>query len=137
VPTAPTRAGLTDTKEGRLAIIVVIAGTILVVSAFANVLGNNAADTRARQVRAALREQLVGLSDAQALATPIDTKVIEGAVDRALAGHPGRMVAVGRPEHKRMTVVAIETGWTWWPRCVHAELRGNHTVLTQVNNGTC
>jgi hypothetical protein len=139
VPTAPSRReGLTDTKEGRLAIIVVVAGTILVVAAFANVLGNNAADAEADSVRAALREELGELPDDEALVLPAEQGgPIDKAVGRVLRRHPGELVAVGRPEHRHMTVVAVETGWTWWPRCVRAELRGDHTVLTRVSNGTC
>jgi hypothetical protein len=139
VPTAPSRReGLTETKEGRLAIIVVVAGTILVVSAFANVLGNNAADAEADSLREALREELGELPDDDVLALPPEQGgPVDDAVGRVLRDHPGELVAVGRPEHRRMTVVAVETGWTWWPRCVRAELRGDHTVLTRVAHGTC
>lgn len=136
---APPAAGegLTDTKQGRLTVIVAIAGVFLVGTTFANVLGNNAADDAATDVRAALREELAELPDDADLTFPADATPIEEAVARALSGHRGRLVAIGRPDHRRLTVVAVETGWTWWVRCVRAELRGTHTVLTRVAHGPC
>lgn len=131
------RDGLTETKEGRLTVIVALAGVFLVGTSFANVLGNNAADATAGDVRAALRDELAELPDDADLTFPADAAPIEEAVDRALAGERGRLVAIGRPDHRRMTVVAVETGWTWWVRCVRAELRGANTVLTRVAHGPC
>jgi hypothetical protein len=131
------REGLTDSKEGRLTIIVAAAGLFLVATTFANVLGNNAADRAAGDVRASLRAELAELPDDADLTFPADATPIEDAVDRALGSQGGRLIAVGRPDHRRMTVVAVETGWTWWLRCVRAELRGDHTVLTRVAHGPC
>jgi hypothetical protein len=128
---------LIDTKEGRMTVIVAVAGVFLVGSTFANVLGNNAADAAAGDVRVALREELAELPDDADETFPVDSPPIEEAVDRALAGHRGRLVGIGRPDHRRMTVVAVETGWTWWVRCVRAELRGANTVLTRVAHGPC
>lgn len=129
--------GLTDTKQGRLTVIVAIAGVFLVGTTFANVLGNNAADDTADDVRSALRQELAELPDDADLTFPAEQPPIEEAVDRALHGRRGRLVAIGRPDHRRLTVVAVETGWTWWVRCVRAELRGAHTVLTRVAHGPC
>lgn len=128
---------MTETRDGRLAIIVTIAGTVLVGASFVNVLGNNAADDRADDVRLGLRTELTELPDDAELTFPVDTGPIEAAVAQALDGRRGRLVAIGRPDHRRMTVVAVETGWTWWLRCIRAELRGDATVLTRVAPGPC
>ena len=85
----------------------------------------------------ALREELAELPDDAESTFPVDETPIEKAVSRALDGHHGRLVAIGRPDHRRMTVVAVETGWTWWVRCVRAELRGTNTVLTLLAHGPC
>ncbi|MGH9215861.1 MAG: hypothetical protein ACRDZS_06365, partial [Acidimicrobiales bacterium] len=55
--------GLTETKEGRLAIIVVVGGVLVVGGTLANVAMNNVADDRAERIRAALRQDLVSVSD--------------------------------------------------------------------------
>ena len=129
---------MTETKEGRLAIIVAIAGTVLVGGSFVNVLGNNAADDAADGVRAELRTELGELPDDEELTFPVDSGPITSAVDRALGSREGRLVTVGRPDdHRRLTVVVVETGWTWWLRCIRAELRGGGTVLTHVASGPC
>jgi hypothetical protein len=129
---------LTETKEGRLAIIVAIAGTVLVGGALVNVLGNNAADDVADAVRAELRTELGELPDEADLTFPVEAEPIEAGVARALDGREGRLVVVGRADdHRRLTVVVVETGWTWWLRCIKAELRGGGTVLTHVASGPC
>lgn len=129
---------LTETKEGRLAIIVAIAGTMLVGGSLVNVLGNNAADSAADDVRAALRTELGELPDDAELTFPVDPEPIESAVDRAVDTRDGRLVAVGRPdEHRDLTVLKVESGWTWWLRCIRVELRGQGTVLTHVASGPC
>jgi len=137
VPEPAARRGLTESRDGRLAVIVTLAGTVLVGASFLNVLGNNAADRRADDVRHGLRTELAELPDDAELTFPVDTGPIEAAVAQGLDGRRGRLVAIGRPDHRRMTVVAVETGWTWWLRCVRAELRGDATVLTRVAPGPC
>jgi hypothetical protein len=139
VPEPAAHRGLTESKDGRLAIIVALAGTVLVGASFVNVLGNNAADDAAERVRHGLRTELSELPDDAELTFPVDGAPIEAAVAQALAmdGRRGQLVAIGRPDHRHMTVVAVETGWTWWLRCIRAELRGQGTVLTRVAPGPC
>jgi hypothetical protein len=127
---------LTATKEGRLAIIVAVAGTVLVVATAANIVGNNRADAAADDVREGLRTELARLPDDEEHAFPVDPGPIQAAVDQAMGRHPGGWVAVAAPDDRK-TVVLVETGWTLWMRCIRVELRGDATVLTHVAAGPC
>lgn len=128
--------GLTDTKEGRLTIIVVVGGVLLVAASFANVWMANGADDEADGVRRALRRGLASVPDQVLDDFPDSTPEIERAAARALRGRPGRLVDVSQPDGDEV-VVAVETSWGWQLRCVEAELRGDATVLTDHESGPC
>jgi hypothetical protein len=129
---------LADTKEGRLTIIVIVGGTLLVATAFANVWLANAADDQADRLRAALRRDLAAVSDDQLAAYPESLPAIEEATRAALAGaeEGGRLVRIDRPDGDEV-VIAVESGIGWQRRCVEAELRGDATVLTAHDPGPC
>jgi hypothetical protein len=128
--------GLTDTKEGRLTVIVAVGGTLLVAASFANVWMANAADDEADQIRRALRRGLSPVSDETLDAFPDSGPEIEDAVRQALADEPARLVRVTRPDGDEV-VVAVESSWGWQLRCIEAEMRGGGTVLTDHHTGTC
>jgi hypothetical protein len=130
------RRGLTDTKEGRLAIIVVVGGLLVVGGAFANVLMANAADDHAGDIRRALRHDLSAVSDETISGYPDTREAIESAAARAVRDLPARVVGSAQDEHGPV-VVAVETRWGMQSRCVTAELRGDATVLTDVHHGDC
>jgi hypothetical protein len=46
-------------------------------------------------------------------------------------------VGSARPEDDDPVIVAVETRWGIQARCVTAELRGDATVLTEVDAGGC
>jgi hypothetical protein len=128
--------GITETKEGRLTVIVTVAGTLLVAAAFANVWMANKADDEADRVRRALRGGLAPVQDTALDEFPDSVPVIETAARRALAGEPARLVRITQPDDDEV-VVAVETSWGWQLRCVEAELRGGGTVLTDPHTGPC
>ena len=128
--------GITETKEGRLTVILVVGGTLLVAAAFANVWMANAADDEADQIRRALRGGLTSVSDQAIDDFPESAPAIEGAAHRALADKPARLVRITQPDGDEV-VVAVETSWGWQLRCVEAELRGGGTVLTDPRTGPC
>jgi hypothetical protein len=132
------RRRLADTKEGRLTIIVVVGGTLLVALSFLDVWLANTADDEADQVRVALRRELAGVDDATLEAFPDSGEQIAQAAARALAddGLGARVARVERPDRDEV-VVAVETGMAWHPRCVEAELRGGGTVLTHRQARPC
>jgi hypothetical protein len=122
---------LADTREGRLTIIVVVGGTLLVATAFANVWLANAADDQADRIRSALRRDLAAVSDEQLAAFPESMPTIEDVARTALADahEGGRLMRVEQPDDDEV-VVAVESGLGWQRRCIEAELRGDGTVLT-------
>ena len=129
--------GLSDTKEGRLTIIVIVSGSLLVATAFANVWLANAADDQAKDIRAALRTELGVVTDEQIAAYPDSAEAIAGVAIGALDdGEPGRLVRIDRPDRDEV-VVHVEAGMAWQRRCVEAELRGGGTVLTHAATGPC
>jgi hypothetical protein len=130
--------GLGDTREGRLTIIVVVGGSLMVATAFGNVWLANAADDQARHIRATLRAELGGVTDEQIAAYPDSAEAIAGVAVGAIDddGEPGRLVRVDRPDLDEV-VVHVEAGMAWQRRCVEAELRGGGTVLTQSTPGPC
>jgi hypothetical protein len=129
--------GLTDTKEGRLAIIVVVGGVLVVGGTLANVAMNNVADDRAERIRAALRQDLVSVSDETLGDYPDTRDSIESRAAGAVRDLPGRVVGSARPDEGDPVIVAVETRWGIQVRCVTAELRGDATVLTEVHSGGC
>jgi hypothetical protein len=128
--------GITETKEGRLTVIVAVAGTLLVTVAFANVWMANRTDDEADRVRRALRGGLASVPDAALDGFPDSGPTIEAAAQRALADEPARLVRIDQPDDDEV-VIAVETSWGWQLRCVEAELRGGGTVLTDPRTGPC
>ncbi len=129
--------GLTETKEGRLAIIVVVGGVLVAGGTLANVAMNNVADDRAERIRAALRQDLVSVSDETLGDYPDTRDSIESRAAGAVRDLPGRVVGSARPDEGDPVIVAAETRWGIQVRCVTAELRGDATVLTEVHSGGC
>jgi hypothetical protein len=128
--------GITETKEGRLTVIVAVAGTLLVAVAFANVWMANKADDEADRIRGALRGGLAPVPDTALEAFPDSVPVIEIAARQALGDEAGRLVRITQPDDDEV-VVAVETSWGWQLRCIEAELRGGGTVLTDHHTGPC
>lgn len=130
--------GLADTREGRLTIIVVVGGTLLVALSILDVWMSNTADDEADDIRATLRRELAVVPDATLAAFPETADELAERARAALVdeGLPGRVVGVERPERGEVVVV-VESGLAWHPRCVEAELRGDHTVLTQRRSRPC
>jgi hypothetical protein len=128
--------GITETKEGRLTVIVAVAGTLVVAAAFANVWMANGADGEADDIRRVLRRDLTQVPDPVLDAFPESGPTIEEAVRRSLADEPARLVRITRPDDDEV-VVAVESSWGWQLRCVEAELRGGGTVLTDHDTGPC
>jgi hypothetical protein len=136
-PRWPLR-GLTDTKEGRLAIIIVVAGVLVVGLRLADVVATHRADAAADDVRRALRTELRPVPDDELAAFGDDSSGVEDAAARALRHQPARLLAVGAAEDTTPPVVlVVETGWGWQARCIRAELRGHGTVLTEVRRSHC
>jgi hypothetical protein len=130
--------GITETKEGRLTVIIVVGGTLLVAAAFANVWMANAADDEAERIRRSLRGGLTSVSDQALDDFPDSAPAIEAAAGQVMVDdhEAGRIVSVTRPDRDEV-VVAVETSWGWQLRCIEAELRGGGTVLTDHHTGPC
>ena len=128
--------GLTDTKEGRLAVICLVGGSLMLVVALGNMAMASAADDTAGEVRRALRHELAAVDDDTLAAYPQTAGEIEAVAVDALMGQPARVLGVDRPEADAI-VVAVQAGWAWQVRCIRAELRGDATVLTYVESRPC
>jgi hypothetical protein len=132
------RPRLADTREGRLTIIVIVGGTLLVALSFIDVWMSNAADDQADRIRAVLRRELDDVPDATLRSFPGSAEALAQQAQDALAdaGAPGRVVHVARPDRDEV-VVSVDAGLGWHPRCVEAELRGSGTVLTHRRGRPC
>jgi hypothetical protein len=128
--------GLTDTKEGRLVVIGVVGGILMLVATAGNMAMAAAADGTVDDVRRALRRDLSALSDETIDGYPETAESIERAADQALVDLPARVVGSASPDDDEV-VVAVQSGWGWQIRCVKAELRGDATVLTYVTARPC
>jgi hypothetical protein len=128
--------GLTDTKEGRLVVICLVGGSLMLVVALGNMAMASAADDTAGEVRTALRRELAAVDDDTLAAYPQTAGEIEAVAVDALVGRPARVLGVDRPEDDAV-VVAVQSGWAWQVRCIRAELRGDATVLTYVESRPC
>jgi hypothetical protein len=128
--------GLTDTREGRLTVIVVVGGSLLVATSVANVWMANVADDRADRVRSLLRRELATVSDETLAGFPGSADAIEAVAVRSLADEPVDVVGASRPDRDEV-VVRVESGVGWQIRCIEAELRGGATVLTDYESGPC
>jgi hypothetical protein len=135
--------GLTDTKEGRLAVIVVVTGLLVVGLRLADVVATHKADDAADAVRESLRTELRPLPDDDLTAFAADSGPVEVATERALRGQPARLLALGAGEDEDTpssvvpVVLVVETGWAWQARCIRAVLQGHGTVLTEVRRSHC
>lgn len=127
--------GLTETKEGRLVIIAVVGGTLMIAVALGNLAMAGAADATAEDVRHLLRDELAAVSDDDIAAFPRTAEAIETIAVEAIAGEPARVLGSARRGDE--VVVAVQSGWAWQVRCIQAELRGDATVLTYVHSRPC
>jgi hypothetical protein len=128
--------GLTDTKEGRLLVICLVGGSLMLVVALGNMAMASNADDTAAEVRRALRRELAAVDDDTIAGYPQTAGEIEAVAVDALVGQPARVLGVDRPEPDAV-VVAVQSGWAWQVRCIRAELRGDATVLTYVDAHPC
>ena len=135
--------GLTDTKEGRLAIILVVGGLLVVGLRLADVVATHKADDAADAVRQALRTELRPLPDEDLTGFAVDSGPVTDATERALRGQPARLLALGTGDEEDTpspvvpVVIVVETGWGWQARCIRAEVQGRGTVLTDVRRSHC
>lgn len=128
--------GLTDTKEGRLVVIAVVGGTLMIAVAVGNLLTAGAADSTAADVRELLRRDLAVVADEVIDRYPGSAEVIEAAAAEAVRDEPARVLGSTRPAGGPV-VVAVQSGWGWHTRCIEAELRGDAVVLTYVSASPC
>lgn len=127
--------GLTDTKEGRLVVIAVVGGTLMIAVALGNMAMAGSADSAAEDARRALRHDLATVSDEMIAGYPRSADDIEAIATEALRDEPARVL--GTAVHDHEVVVVVQAGWGWHIRCIEAELRGDATVLTYVRPRPC
>jgi hypothetical protein len=135
------RGRLTDTRQGRLVVIVVVGGTLLLALSFANLVGGHAVGRTTDEVRQALRRELIHVDDQTIARFPDSRDEIEAVAERAVDGR-ARVVGSLRPERpgaaaRDLVVVDVEVRWAWELRCIRAELRGSARVLTDVDGRRC
>lgn len=128
--------GLTATREGRLVVIGLVGGTLMLVAGGLNVAAGRAADHTAGEVQRSLRRELSLVSDETLTGYPGTVGTIETMADRAIGSRPARLVGTARPDGEEI-VVTVQSGWGWQVRCIRAELRGDATVLTEVTARPC
>jgi hypothetical protein len=130
--------GLTESRNGRLVIICLVGGSLLLAAAGANVAMAGAADDSAEDVRRALRRELAAVDDETLAAYPATAAQIEAAAVSALVGSSGHVLGSAQPDGEGSeVVVAAQAGWAWQVRCIRAEMRGDATVLTYVEPRAC
>ena len=130
------RRGLTDTKEGRLVVIALVGGTLMIAVAIGNLLAAGAADRAAESAREALRRDLSTVTDEMIAAYPASRSAIEDLAVEAVADERARVLGSSRVDEDEVAV-AVESGFAWQVRCVEVELRGDATVLTYVRPRPC
>jgi hypothetical protein len=128
--------GLTETKEGRLVVIALVGGTLMIAVALANLAMAGAADGTADDVRHLLRRELAAVPDEAIDDYPESAGRIEAVATEALDDEPARVLGVAQPDDGEV-VVAVQSGWGWHVRCIEAELRGDAVVLTYVRSRPC
>jgi hypothetical protein len=128
--------GLTETKEGRLVVIGMVGGSLLLATAALNVVMGRAANATADEVRRSLRHDLSLVSDEEIADYPASSGEIEQMARSAVAGHQAQVLGTTQPDGDEV-VVAVQAGWGWQMRCIRAELRGDATVLTYVDPRPC
>jgi hypothetical protein len=114
-----------------------VGGVLVVGGVLGNMAMNNVADDRAERIRRVLRDDLAAVSDETLAGYPETRGTIESLAAEAVDDLPGRVVGSARPDEDDPVVVAVETRWGIQARCVIAELRGDGTVLTDVDSGGC
>ena len=129
--------GLTDTREGRLVVICVVGGTLLMAAAIGNVAMASAADDAAEEVRRTLRRELSAVDDETLGDYPATAGEIEAVAVSALVDSTASVLGSDRQAGDDEVVVAVQAGWGWQVRCIRAELRGDATVLTYVETRPC
>jgi hypothetical protein len=129
------RRRLTDTKEGRLVVIALVGGTLMIAASLGNMALADAADDTARDVRTNLRRDLATVSDETIADYPRSADAIDTVAVESLAGVPARVL--GSRADGDDVVVAVQSGWGWQVRCIEAELRGDAMVLTYVRSQPC
>ena len=128
--------GLTDTKEGRLVVICVVGGSLLLAATVVNGLMGHAADETATSLRHSLRRELSLVSDESISEYPTSASSIERLADKAVDGRGGRVLGTAKPDGEEV-VVAVQAGWGWQVRCIKAQLLGDATVITTVDARPC
>ncbi len=128
--------GLTDTKEGRLVVIALVGGTLMIAAALGNLAMAGAADSAADDARRVLRHELSAVSDEMIAGYPDSADAIETVAVDALRGEPAQVLGSAQPDEGEV-VVAVQAGWGWQIRCIRAEMRGDATVLTYVQARPC
>jgi hypothetical protein len=128
--------GLTETKEGRLVVIAVVGGTLMIAAALGNLVMGGAADSTATDVRQRLRHDLAAVTDEVIDDYPGSADDIEAVAVEAVRGEPARVLGSTQPDEGEV-VVAVQAGWGWHVRCIEAELRGDAVVLTYVRSRPC
>ena len=128
--------GLTETKDGRLVVIALVGGTLMIAVAIGNLLAAGAADRAATEAREALRRDLSMVTDEMIATYPASRAAIEDLATEALAGERATVLGSTRLDDDEVTV-AVESGFAWQVRCVEVELRGDATVLTYVRPRPC
>jgi hypothetical protein len=128
--------GLTETKEGRLVVIALVGGTLMIAVALGNLVMAGAADSAADEARRLLRRELAAVSDDVIAGYPDSAEAIEAVAVEALQGESARVLGSTQPDEGEV-VVAVQSGWGWQVRCVTAQLRGDATVLTYVQAQPC
>lgn len=126
---------LSESKQGRLVIIFVVAGTLMIAVSLGNLAMAQAADGTADDVRRHLRRELASVSDEALAAYPASADAIEAMAVEAVAGEPARVL--GSVQRGDEVVVAVQAGWGWQIRCIEAELRGGTVVLTYAAARPC
>jgi hypothetical protein len=126
---------LSETKEGRLVIIAVVGGTLMIAASLGNLAMASAADGTAGEVRDLLRHELSTVSDATLATYPDSADAIEALATEAIAGESAQVL--GSTRRGDQVLVAVQAGWGWQIRCVEAEMRGDATVLTYVRSRPC
>ena len=125
--------GLTDT-EGRLVVIALVGGTLMLAAAAGNMALARAADETAQDVRSILQRDAAAVSDDALADYPGTADAIEEMAVEALAGEPAQvLVGPRRAQRDRRRPPVGGAG-----RCgASSRAAGDATVLTYVRSQPC